>query len=388
MKLKLPSSGEACERFQELLAHEKTCNPREVNKPLILYGAGDLGKLAKDYFENLGIPFMYVVDAHPERYLGSSTWKDIRILSPEEVPFEDKNNCLLSICIATSSYKSITEPLLKDGWRDVVHFYDISEAYIERYPLGNGWLCGTLDSDDIKETEYVLSNWSDDISRAHHLHFIAWHKLRKELIFDGAPITIDNRFFIPQILSSLHKKEVFIDGGAYHGDVSLRFIKIAKDIPVKIIAIEPDHYNINMLNARLNDSENPIPAQINIIECALGNKAEKGNFLHGLGYASQLSPNGNDLVEVKTLDEMDIPSTFIKFHLEGGEYNALLGSMIVINRYRPLLAVTTYHNRDGLWRTPSLLMKNLADYVFLLRLHSWSGTGCVLYAIPNEIYKF
>lgn len=386
IQLSLPGALDACKLLRHLADHKEICTPRKVNKPLILYGAGDLGKMAKEFFEKLGIPFLYVVDANPDRYLGSDAWKNISILKPEDVPQEHRASCLLAICIVTAPYERITEPLIRQGWRDIVPFYDIAQAYTDRYPLGNGWFTGTLNAPDMEEIKYVLARWDDDISRAHHLQFIFWHSIRRELVFDDAPVTTDDRFFIPQILSSLHEKEIFLDGGAHHGEVSLRFMNTVHHKFKKVYAIEPDKHNLHVLRAKLCGENSPASQNIHIIESALGKEAGNTRFFHGLGYASQFSPMSQESVTVRTLDGMDIPATFIKLHLEGWEYDALLGAMTTINKYRPLIAVTTYHNRDGLWRTPALLMKKLKDYVFLLRLHSWMGTGSVLYAIPSERY--
>jgi hypothetical protein len=44
------------------------------------------------------------------------------------------------------------------------------------------------------------------------------------------------------------------------------------------------------------------------------------------------------------------------------------GGLAFVRRNRPLLAVAAYHNRDGLWRIPDLLMNSLRDYRFLMRL--------------------
>jgi len=384
-RLNLPGVSDSNRLLRDMANQEDSCTSRKVDKPLILYGAGDLGKMAKEFFERLGIPFLYVVDASPQRYIDSIVWKDIDILKPADVPSKHRKECLLAICIVTAPYMEICSPLREQGWQDIVPFYDIAEAYTDRIPLPNGWFSGNLESEDIQGLEYVLSRWDDDISRAHHLQFIAWHKVRKEIVFNGADVITNDRFFIPQIVSSLHEKEVFIDGGAHHGEVSLKFMNIVGHKFKKIYAIEPDKQNAKVLHDKLGVNSPSVLQNIQI-DCALGQATGKSSFFGGLGYASKISDAGQESVVVRTIDEMDIPATFIKLHLEGQEYNVLLGSIAAINKYRPLLAVTTYHNRDGLWKTPALLMKKLTDYVFLLRLHSWMGTGCVLYAIPRERY--
>lgn len=385
-RLDLPGAIDARILFRDIANQEAVCTIRKADKPVVIYGAGDLGKMAKEYFERLGIPFLYVVDVNAEKHRGSTTWKDISVVKPQDVPQDDRARCLLIICIATVSYKEVTAPLIQQGWKDVVPFYDITEAYIDRCPLSNGWFTGTLDAHDIVETEYVLDHWADDISRAHHLQFIAWHNLRQELVFNGAPVTTDNRFFIPEVVSLLNKKEVFLDGGAHHGEVSLHFMNITKNKFSSVCAIEPDRNNVKVLRAKFSGVHVLAPKTIEVIECAIGKQAGSAKFFHGLDYASQFSSMTEDVASVRTLDDMDILATFIKLHLEGWEYEAIQGGMNMLNKFRPILATTTYHKRNGLWQIPLLLMKNLGDYVFLFRLHSWMGTGSVLYAIPRERY--
>jgi FkbM family methyltransferase len=230
----------------------------------------------------------------------------------------------------------------------------------------------------------LRNHWGDDISRAHHLQFIAWHRLRKELFFDGAPIRADDRYFISQIVSALHEGETFLDGGAHHGEVSLRFMEIVRHRFSKIYAVEPDKQNVRVLRSRLVGEKASAWKNIAIIEWALGRTAGSLSFYHGLDYASQFSTLTGGSILVKSLDEMNIPATFIKLHLEGWEYDVLEGASCTLSKYRPLLTVTTYHNRNGLWMLPAFLMRNLRDYSFLMRLHSWMGTGAVVYALPHE----
>jgi len=382
----LPKVSQALNLLHQLGAEESLCSPRRVDKPLILYGAGDMGRMACDFFQRINIPFLYVVDAAPQRYKDSGEWDGVSLLKPSAVPAGHRAETLLAICISTVSYERVIQPLIAQGWEDIVHFYDIAQAYQEHYPLGNGWFTGDLSPDDMVGIERVLKRWEDDVSRAHHLQFIAWHRLRKELIFNGAPVTLEDRFFIPQVISALRRDEVFLDGGAYHGEVSLRFMNLVKNEFSKVYAIEPDRYSVNVLRDRLSGDNGLTSGNVPIMECALGSSSGVRAFFHGLGYASQLSTTAQETVSVSTLDELDIPATFIKLHLEGWELEALRGGMQSIRLYRPVLALTTYHQRNGLWDVQDFLMRELQDYVFFLRLHSWVGTGCVVYAIPRERY--
>lgn len=357
---------------------------RKVDKQLILYGASNFGKLAKEYLERLGIPFLCVVDKYPDLYRKDPFWAGVDIFGIQDVPLHIRESALLAICVALAPFSQVTAPLKEQGWRDVVPFYDISEAYRDRHPLSNGWYSGTLNEEDISHIESVLSRWDDDVSRAHHLQFIAWHTLREEWFFDNAPVTTRDRYFIPQVLRALHDNEVFVDIGAHHGEVIIRFLEAVKNRYKEVYAIEPDGENFSKLRNCLEKSIPGEKGEIHLLECALGSAADAKRFCYGLGYASQFSELGHTDVRVKTLDDLLIPATFIKMHIEGWERIAFKGGLKTITINRPILTATAYHNRDGLWKLPDEIMSHLDNYIYYFRVHSWLGTGAVIYAIPRE----
>jgi hypothetical protein len=89
-------------------------------------------------------------------------------------------------------------------------------------------------------------------------------------------------------------------------------------------------------------------------------------------------------VTIRPLDALGLSPTFVKLHLEGAELGALKGARQTLVAGRPLVVATVYHNDDGIWKTARWLMETLTGFRFLFRLHSWCGTGAVIYAIPNE----
>ena len=379
-----PDSDHATQILRRLVQTPITCAPRKVDRPLVLYGAGNLGHMARQYFDRIGVPFEYVVDANAQLHRSDPFWAGINIAKPTEVLPGERSSCLLAVCVATASFSRLSAELGSQGWIDIVPFYDITETYRDRHPLGNGWFAGQLDQADTDNIETVLSGWQDDISRAHHLQFIAWHTLREDWLFDDAPVTTDDRYFIPEVLSLLGGDEIFCDLGAHHAEVILRFLQVTRNRFKEIWAIEPDNENHALLCAELQELEAQIRQKIHVLPCVLGAQPGRGNFFHGLGYASQLSELGLHPVDVATLDQLGIASTFLKLHLEGGELDAMKGGLQTLQRNRPIIASTTYHNRQGLWELPKWMMTMLPNYQFHFRLHSWCGTGAVVYALPSE----
>jgi FkbM family methyltransferase len=379
-----PDSESAKQILRQLVQLPITCSARKVDKSLVLFGAGNLGLMARQFFEKVGIHFDYVVDSNPVHHRADPFWAGIDVLAPAEVPREERSSVLMAICVATTPFSTLSGELGSMGWTDLVPFYDIAEAYRDRHPLGNGWFAGRLNQTDIENIELTLTDWQDATSRAHHLQFIAWHALREDWLFDDSPVTIGDRYFIPEVLSLLHSDEVFCDLGAHHAEVIVHFLQTSENRFKEIWAIEPDAENLAHLRAELQKLAPWTQEKISVLPCAVAAQNGRSKFFQGLGYASQLCDIGPDVIDVKTVDQLHLAPTFLKLHLEGGELDAMRGGLQTLKRYRPIIAATTYHNRQGLWEGPRWLMEELQNYTFIFRLHSWCGTGAVVYGIPNE----
>lgn len=282
----------------------------------------------------------------------------------------------VAVSVVTSPYVTIERALTVRGCIDVVPFYDLAESLRGQHPLSNGWFAEPLTTADQREIEGVLAGWDDDVSRAHHLQFVAWRRLREEWTFEGAPIST-GRYFIPEVAAALHDGEIFLDGGAHHGVVSFAFAERIANL--RVIAVEPDAANRAVLSQRLSGLRRSA-----VLDCALAAQDGTAAFSEGYGFASKLSAFGQTQVSARPIDSLDVEPTFIKLHLEGGELDALRGARETLRAHRPIVTATVYHNADGIWRTACWLMRELDGYRFLFRNHCWCGAGAVVYAIPRE----
>jgi FkbM family methyltransferase len=268
-----------------------------------------------------------------------------------------------------------------------VPFYDFAKLINIKHPLENGWVAPELDHNEVMEIQNIMSKLSDDISRSHYLDFLFWRLKRLEIEFPNAPKDTQNRFFIPEIVSILRIDETFVDCGAHYGDVILKFIEQVKSNFCKIYAFEPDEKNRHHLEMKIAGLDQGLTDRIHLYHCALGDKDLSVHFASGFDLASRITPFGQARVDQRQLDSLDLRPTFIKMHLEGSELEALNGSMNTISKYRPILAITFYHNQNGIWKIQKWLIDSLNNYQFYIRTHSWGGTGAVIYAIPFERKK-
>jgi hypothetical protein len=168
---------------------EGSMKPRLVDKPLVLYGKGQLGKLAVEVFEELKIPIVAIIDqATPTILCGEY---------------------LIAVCVATAPYSSIRDYLLARGATDIVPVYDIFEAYPE-CGIGSGWFTGKLTQEDEKGIYDVLfgllkSKPEDHTSRYHYFQFRLWHERREEYPLSWHPIT--PRPGLPTTLAAIRERQ-------------------------------------------------------------------------------------------------------------------------------------------------------------------------------------
>ena len=378
-----PDAATAAALLAELTAAPCAYSPVPADRPLALYGAGSLGRLAREFLTAVGHDFNLVVDRNAGQLAQEPYWAGMRLLHPDQVGESIKREVRLAVSIVTSAFVPLEHALRALGFDDVVPFYDLAENFRALHPLSNGWFAPPLAAGETAKTAEVLARWDDDLSRAHHLQFIAWRRLREEWTFADAPVTIDDRFFIPEVARVLSGDERFVDAGAHHGSVIEAFLARTNGTFGQIVAFEPDRASRAALD-RCLASRLPGQRHVTVHDCALAETEGEAPFHEGLGYASQLSPTGKTRVVTRPLDALGLSPSFIKLHLEGAELAALKGARETILANRPIVAATVYHNADGLWRTPLWLMRTLPGYRFLFRNHSWCGTGAVVYGIPNE----
>jgi len=382
--LPLPDKPSAQAAFAEILSCPPAEGPRSLKGPFALYGAGKLGLMAMTFFEHVRLKPDWVIDADADRLRDSEAWGRWPMQDPLHVPMSLKRSLPLVVSIATTGFAELAERLKAQGWRDVIPIYDVTEAYRTRYPLGNGWFMGELDETERSAIEQVLFAWSDDVSRAHHLQFIAWHRLRQDWVFKGAPVDMTHRYFIPEVSSVLADREVCIDAGAHIGETAKAFREKVSDRFTGIVMFEPDSCNASLIEANLEQLSGSLRQRHRLLRRALSQAGGRRLFFPHLGYGSQLSSLGTDMVDAMALDDMEVAPTYIKLHLEGHELEALQGAEASLRIHRPIVSVTIYHSDAGLWKLPSWLMGKLTDYRHYLRLHSWCGTGAVMYCVPAE----
>lgn len=178
------------------------------------------------------------------------------------------------------------------------------------------------------------------------------------------------------------KQEVFVDAGCLDGTDTLKFMEWSNFEYKKIVAIEPSVRSFKRIKKHLEYQN------VTCLNIALGKENSESLFYDVFDH-----PGGSGLmkkesaamysVPVRKLDDVlqDESVSFIKMDIEGSEYEALLGAKKVISRYKPVLAISVYHNEDDIIEIPLLIKKLNDKYKFYLRHHSNTICDVILYCI-------
>jgi len=349
-------------------------------RPVALYGAGQLGLLALAFCRHVGVTVQYVLDqnAVPGQLLGG----EVPVFPPTCLHY-DLHSSLL-VAVATSAYSPIVRGLQERGWTNILPFYDYAQYFGSEHPLNNGWFSGPLSPEDQAAIRTVFLRLADTHSRTSYLQFLAWRILREEWSFPETPVRTDDRYFIGPVRAAITDAEDIVDIGAYDGRFLFRLLELTQGRSSSTLLFEPDIYNAALLSQALARLSAIQRASVEQRSEAVSDVEGIAGFNQGFDMASRLSANGSSTVATLRIDDLGLHPTYVKIHVEGGELRVLRGAVNTLRRTRPIVAVTVYHNRDGLWETPLFLIERLERYDFLFRLHSWCGTGAVLYAIPHE----
>jgi FkbM family methyltransferase len=343
---------------------------------IVLYGAGEMGKMALDLLSRIDFLPVYIVD---KNYCGSIN--GVKVIKPESITPRDFEKLTFIICIATIPVNPIFVFLKELGCLDVRHFYDFSEILLKNH-ISNGWAVPDPKLDQregIQRVFHALEH--DEYSVAHYLQFLWWRLRRKEVLYSDYPVLTGKKYFEAPGFPILNDHERFVDGGTHFGDVLNSFLKKVNYKYDHIWAFEPDASNGKKLDEVLSLIKYD---KITFYKDALFNKCSISNYEDGLGYASRIDEKGNLLINTLTLDFLEnVNPSIIKLHVEGSELKALHGSVDTIKKNRPIIMVLADHNSDGLYEIANFL-KELDNYKLFFYLHDYCGNSAIIYAYPIE----
>ena len=353
----------------------------DTSSGIYIYGAGELGTLAIEYCEACGIKILGVLD-QKKCGIVSGIVSDYLVCKPEDISVEMRAKAPVAVAVATLPYMPILKTLQSKGWENVLPFYSMTANPQVGHPLKNGWLVGQCSRQELEMVEAICARWADLTSLEHYEAFLAWHIDGTELTLIGQGVEPNKRYAIPPLLAAFSKRfGQMVDVGSHQGESIKRLLDEGITFS-EYILFEPDGASLNQLKKNV-DRYLPGHKHIKFFDHVLGNDNDLRAFQEGLGYCSQLWSESLSLKSVMPLDSMECSPDLLKIHTEGTELEVLLGAIGTIDRCKPIIAFSIYHNRDGFCKAIYESMQRINDYVWYFRLHSYQGTGAFVYGIPR-----
>lgn len=351
---------------------------------IVLFGAGGMGRRKLAGLRRVGIAPIAFADNNPS--IQGKNVDGIPVLSPIEAARQHGSNAVFVITIWSSFSKDRMRHRIQQleslGCECVVPAgllsWKFPDVFLPYFPMD---LPHKVLS-HAQEVRAAFKLFEDMESRE---EFVGQLRFRLLMDFDrmGNPKGADAYF--QNELFELKPDEVFVDCGAFDGDTIADFLRVRGHSFHEIVAFEPDHINWEKLQNRLSKLDAGLRERITVLPYALG--AERGVVLFPSSGSDQSRiGEGTDSIEMVTLDESlgSKHPTYIKFDIEGAELQALRGARQIIEKFRPVLAVSAYHEQSHLWQIPLLLAELCPDYAFYLRPHGAEGWDLLCYAVPKE----
>lgn len=366
---------------QMVEAVQKRVRPKlKPKNGLILFGAGQLGRISLQNLQRIGQPPLAFADNNAS--LAGIRVDGIPVMLPAEAAAQFPGSLFV---IAVYTNAPVRKQLDALGIESIT-FAELAWSYPGTFLPWYG-----LDSPrkifaDPQGVRDGFDLWADETSRREYLGQIAWrstldpaalppHEPAEETYFDSK-------------LFDLVPDEVFVDCGAFDGDSIRAFLQRRQESFQCVIALEPDSEN----RARFQKwRENLPPAQaqkIDLLPFAATERRELVSFESTGTVRSSFRLEGEE-VQSAPLDEIlrETPPTFIKMDIEGSEPTALRGASRTLRERQPILAICLYHAQEHLWQIPLLIRSLNPAYHLFLRRYSDECWELVCYAVPAHRCK-
>lgn len=353
-------------------------------KDIVLFGAGNLGRMIHSKLGQIGITPLAFADNNP--MLWGSTAEGTPVLSPVDAAARFGSSAAFMIAIwgvGSKDRMAARVRQLRDlGCRNVLPFLTLFWKYPDLFLPYHVIDRPSRVAEDAALVRAACELWNDDFSRQEYIAQVKW-RLWGE--FDCMADPIRETMYFPQDLFALSRQEVFVDCGAFNGDTIASFLHATCSGFKQVFAFESDPANFAELRNFVAALEPAARARIVAHRNAVGAAAAKMRFRALGSDGSAVDVNGETEVDCVSLDQAlpaDASPTHIKMDIEGAEAEGLLGARTVIKRHMPILAICSYHKQSDLWRIPLLIHSICPEYRMYLRPHLNEGWDTVCYAVP------
>ena len=342
---------------------------KNTNKPILIYGMGNGADKIISVFERYGIEYEDVFAS--DGFVRGHSYRGKTVLSYSQACEKYGDGFDVVVSFGTR---------LTDVMERIYALEKKHEVFAPDVPVASDEIfCEEYFDAHAKELEYANSLFADEKSSLIFEDIIRY-KLTGKLCYLKSTEVPEKE--ADKIINS-EKYKVYADIGAYNGDTVRKYLDLCPNLK-EIYAMEPDKRNFRKL---FEYSEQESRAKINALNFAAGASDSIAEFSSSGNRNSSKSSSGSFehktvTVEQRRPDSVIPYADFIKYDVEGAEYEALCGSERLIKECKPDLLVSMYHKSSDTYSLPILVHKLMPEAsLYLRRLPYIPAWDLNLYAI-------
>lgn len=346
---------------------------KEYNK-FIIYGAGINGVFAYEYLKKINdtIDILAFIDSDIKKQ------NDAEYIDKYGIPCLSLNDGkklyskgdTLVLNAVRGKTKEVLEKLNKEDMENISAISYIYSLQIDKLENLYGQLCDDVSKKVLRNI--ILGNMESN------------NQYYRE-------VQENNQYFAIPSFAYQRVDEVFVDCGAYVGDVLEQYLFQRCGTFKKIFAFEPGNKQRKAMEKRVERLKEEWALEnekIEILPYAIGESEKEYTIQLNpiLSSSSLISENKGGCIEIVrsiSLDDYfkdkEEKPTFIKVDIEGYELEMLKGARQLIKSYHPMLAISVYHRPEDIWVLYDYISSLTSEYQYELRHHSSWYPETILY---------
>ena len=352
------------------------------SQPILLYGAGNLGKKLHACLVQNGIQPLGFIDRNAER---CTVPAPVFLPEAEELrPYRDAVVILAGLFGRTQD-AAIRKTLQKIGFTHIYALHEIDWNAIESRTFLSHMFIGSYDPADLSRDEqqiraaYELFSTEEERDfflaalTAYHAHDVTRFPL---------PLSLEGQYLAADVPEQMDYRRL-IDCGAYDGDTLRSILQSGREIEA-YAAFEPQGDLCAGIQTYIR--ERTEIREAHILPLGVSDCYEQLRFTETTDgrSAAKADPAGAAVLPCAPLDGVlrGFRPTMIKMDIEGMEPRALAGAAEMIRQHRPQLAICVYHDISHLWSIPLQIKDLYEGYRLYIRNYQFMGLETVVYAVP------
>jgi FkbM family methyltransferase len=358
------------------------------DRPLYLYGAGNMGKRLYRQLSANGISIAGFIDRNPAAKHNGIAIPSFTPDSPELEAAKISATIILSGLFPLKVCQEIKATLTALGFQHIHALHEVNFTHVSA-----GIIRQTLFDDDYNKLD-VLGADRLKIEQAFGLlageddQKLFLQLLKAHLTMDFTRLDEPHNIGLQYLAHDIqtHKDYTrFVDCGGYDGDTFRQLADQVDQIDT-LAAFEPQ-VAMYQKYAKCIHNHPKAPLQTFLFPCGVHSETTQLRFATNddAQSAARLSTEGDQIIQCVAIDEalQGFRPTFIKMDIEGAEIDALHGARNTIESVGPGLAICVYHRFSDLWEIPCLIHSMRTDYRYYLRNYNYLGLETVLYALRS-----